>query len=122
MAFTIVHPDPGQIIDVPIQDDETIYVGSIVCSPATPTEGIVPLEAMLGTGNTSFTIPFGVCVGTNSDSPLYNSTYKTEYITDATPHGSTTKFIGVEGPWSKGDKQAMAKVHLIDPTTVIRGP
>lgn len=122
MSFTIVHPDPGQVVDCQIKDDETIYVGSIVSTDATPTEGIVPMPAMAGTGNTGFVIPWGVCVGTNNDTPLYNSSWKTEYITDATPHGSSTNFIGVEGPWAKGDKVAMAKIHLIDATTVIKGP
>jgi hypothetical protein len=121
--FTIVH-NPGPRVWMPLVDSETVYVGSIVSlDNSAPTEGVRPIPVAAGASNTTNKdIPIGVVVGTNNRYPLFNTTYKTEYITDATPHGSTTEFVNVEGPWAKGDRQAMVLVEIIDPSSVIRGP
>lgn len=121
MGFSVVHGSP-QTIWCPIVDSDTIYVGQLV-KFAKGTEGIQPLPDASGAADTTNkNVVLGVCIGTNNKTPQYNSTYKTEYITDATPLSSTTEFVGVEGPWAKGGKVAMAKVAIITPDTVIRGP
>lgn len=126
MGFSIVQGSP-QAIWCPVKDSDTIYEGQLVQFNAADggVEGVEPLGAAAGildtTANTK--IVFGVVIGTNLKTPSYDSTYQQNKITDATPHGSTTEFVGVEGPWSKfADHQAMVKVAIITPETVIRGP
>lgn len=124
MSLQIVHPDPGQIVDCQMKDSATIYVGSLVSiDQSAPTEGIEIMPVAAGASNTTNRdVPLGVVIGTNLATPLYSSTYLTEYITDASPHDTTADLQGVEGPFAKGDKTHMCKVQLIDPTTVLRAP
>lgn len=131
MGFRIVHPDQLQVRDMPIEPAEVIYTGSIVSgsvdAAVTPLEGVCPISAAAGASNTTYKpIPYGICIGNNnvSGNVVSNTTYKTEYITQVAAgsvYGSTTQYQGVEGPWAKGDPQAMAKVALISPETIIRG-
>lgn len=119
MGFKIIHGSQ-QKLWAPIVYGDTIYVGQLVKCQV--DEGVVPLGAASGAADTTGkSVPFGVVVGTNNRTPLFNATYNTQYITDANPHGATTEFIGVEGPWGKGEQRAMVEVELIDPTTIIRG-
>lgn len=129
MGFSIVHGSP-QTVWCPITDSETLYVGQLVkTNEHSPVafkneyEGASPLGAASGKSDTTTKgIPFGIVVGTNNATPVFNSTYNAEYITDATPKASTTRFTGVEGPWTKGGRVAMVEVAVITPSTVIRGP
>lgn len=119
MGFKIIHGSQ-QKIWAPIVYQDTIYVGQLV--KCQTDEGVVPLGAASGAGDTSnLSIPWGVVVGTNNSNPLFNTTYNTQYITDATPLASTTEFIGVEGVWSKGAQEAMVQIELITPETILRG-
>lgn len=126
-GVSIVHGSP-QTIWVPVVSSATLYVGGIVAVPTgTPTEGVNILPDASGVYNeTNCDVPFGVCIGTNRKNPLYSSTYLTEYITcpGATdPHdGASIEYVGVEGPWAKGDPIAMVKVAVINPMTVLRAP
>jgi len=104
-------------------------MGAIVAvDTATPLEGVQPIGAAAGASNTTNKdIPMGVVVGSNATAAnrSFSSTYKAEYITQVaagTPYGSTTSFVGVEGPWNKGDKQYMVEIAEITPETVLRGP
>uniref|UniRef100_A0A6M3KTX0 Uncharacterized protein n=1 Tax=viral metagenome TaxID=1070528 RepID=A0A6M3KTX0_9ZZZZ len=131
MGFTIVHPNQLQVVDMPVLAADIIYTGSIVSdcvtTAATPLEGVSPIGAARGAADTTNkTIPYGVVIGNNnvSGNIQSSSTYKTEYITQVATSGvwgSTTQYEGVEGPWVKGDKQAMVKVALIGPETILRG-
>jgi hypothetical protein len=113
---------------MPIQSSATIYVGGLVAVDVSgPTEGVIMLPDSAGVYNeTNCDVPLGVCIGTNRKNPLYSSTYLTEYITEpgaADPHdGASIEYVGVEGPWAKGDPVAMVKVALINPSTVLRAP
>jgi len=127
MAFSVVHGSP-QTLWCPIEDDVTLYHGQLVQqNMSAPVYGVEPLDVACGVFNeTNYDIPFGVVIGDNQKNPLYNSTYKAGYITapavtDA-HDGSSLDYVGVEGPWSKGDPIPMVKVAVIDPCTVLRGP
>jgi len=120
MGFSVVWGTSVGHVWVPIVDSDTCYVGQIVACQA--NEGVVPIGAASGANDTTGKlVPMGVVIGTNNRRPSYDSTYKTEKITDATPLATTTEFTGVEGPWAKGDRQAMVEVALIDQCTVLKG-
>lgn len=120
MGFKIIHGSQ-QKLWAPIVYQDTIYVGQLVKCQV--DEGVVPLGAASGVADTSGkSVPFGVVVGTNNRNPLFNTTYNTQYITDATPLASTTEFTGVEGPCGKGAQRAMVEIELITPETILRGP
>ena len=124
--ITVVH-GTAQKVWVPVKNSATVYVGSIVAIDRDNyDDGVIVLPLPTGASDTTKKrIPLGVVVGTNNRYPLYSATYKTAYITDAgaaSSQTSTTDFVGVEGPWSKGDKTAMVEVELIDPTTILRAP
>lgn len=119
MGFKIIHGSQ-QKFWAPIVYQDTIYVGQLV--KCQTDEGVVPLGAASGVADTSGKgVPFGVVVGTNNRTPLFNTTYNTQYITDASPLASSTEFVGVEGVWSKGAQRAMVEVELITPETILRG-
>lgn len=127
MTISVVHGSP-QTIWVPVEAAATVYVGGIVAvNSSAPTEGVTMLPDASGAFNiTNTDVPFGVCIGTNRKNPLYNSTYKTEYITApaaADAHdGASIEYTGVEGPWAKGDPVPMVKIAVITPNTVLRAP
>jgi hypothetical protein len=116
-----------QKIWCPIKPGATIYVGSLVClDQSALDEGLIVRPIAAGVSNTTNKDrPFGVCVGTNNKNPVFSNTYKAEYITDPGATGirsNTAEYVGVEGPWGKGDKRAMVEVMLIGPGTVLRAP
>ena len=128
MGFSTVHGSP-QIIWVPVEPGEVMYNGSIVAvNSSALLEGVGPMPAAAGASNTTnLDVPFGVVVGNNNveGNIQFSSTYNTEYITQVaagTPYGSNTEYRGVDGPWKKGDPQAMVKIAVICPQTIIRGP
>ena len=122
----IVQGSP-QSIWVPIKPSATIHVGDLVCIDQSGLdEGVIVRGQADGVADTTNKdVPFGICIGTNRKNPVFSSTYNAEYITDEGVTGlrtSTTEYVGVEGPWGKGDKRAMVKVALITPNTVLRAP
>lgn len=119
MGFRVIQGSP-QIVWAPIKDTDTLYIGQLV--KCAGNEGVEPAGTASGAGDTTGKgYLYGIVVGTNNKTPLFNTTYRSDYITDATPKASTTTFTGVEGPWSKGTKEAMAQIAIITPCTVIRG-
>lgn len=126
MGFTVVHDSPHTIW-CPMTPAITLYVGQLVMvDQSGPQEGVEPLDVAAGVANeTNMDQPFGVVIGTNRKSPLYDTTYLCEYITSpaaADAHdGASIDYVGVEGPWAKGDPIPMVKVAIITPSTVLRG-
>ena len=126
-GMSIVQGSP-QSIWVPVVPATTIYVGGLVCiDTSAPEEGVIMLPDANGVANDSnLDVPLGVCIGTNRKNPLFDSTELTEYITSpaaADAHdGASIEYVGVEGPWAKGDPIPMVKIALIDPTTILRAP
>ena len=120
MGFVIVEGSPRSLW-VPIVDLDTIYVGQIVACQA--NEGIVPIGTASGANDTSqLNVPMGVVIGLNAKNPAYDSTYKAEKITDVSPHDNTVEYVLHGGKHPLGDRAAYAKVALITPNTVLRGP
>lgn len=108
---------------------DTLYEGQIVASAVSSSvpsgEGLVPVAAAAGHSDTTGKmVPFGVVLGGNDANPTYNSTYKGVSIASV---GSQALQVardvrGNEGMWAKGDLQALAKVSVIGPSTVLKGP
>lgn len=122
----VVHGSP-QAVWVPISYGAaatTIFVGGIVAEhmdSATNKDGVIMMEQASGNHNdTIYNVPFGVVIGTNNRKPLFDTTGKTEYITTSSPHGSTNEFVLTGGPYILGGREAMCKVDIIDPVTVLR--
>ena len=117
-----------QSVWVPIKASTTMYVGGLcTVDISAPDEGFEMLPVAAGVANaTNNDVPYGIVIGTNNKTPLYSATHLCEYITapGATDahDGSASTYVGVEGPWAKGDQVAMVEVDLITPMSVIRAP
>ncbi len=128
MAFHIVHPESHQMSWVPILAAQTVYNQSIIAvDSATPLEGVFPIPTAAGANNlTNEDIPAGIVIGFNAtaDNVLHSTAKGLQYMTAPAAGAavtSTTQYRGVEGPWPRSDKMAMAHIHHIDACTVIRG-
>ena len=136
MGFEIVGAsDEIEKVWLPVKNTDTLYVGQIVrCN----NEGAEPLAVASGVGDeanhmvavgsiadgaSANNVPYGIVIGTNLTTPVFDSTYKTQSITYLAPASATyATYMGVEGVWARGDKIAMVEVAIIDSTTRIRGP
>ena len=99
----------------------TLYVGQLISNTvALASSGA---SAFIQASTVEPRLPFGVVVGTNNKEPVFDSTYKCEYITSAVTQATMVarKFAGAEGMYSKGDSAAMVKVAVIGPCTVLKG-
>ncbi len=131
MGFSVIEHEIRQIwapVNF-IDTADTLYEGQLVsCSVAVGQpngEGLMPMNAAAGHSDTTGkAVPFGVVLAGNDASPTYNSTYKGMSITSAGTQVAqlARDFRGVEGMWSKGDPMAFAKVSVIGPSTVLKGP
>lgn len=125
MSFQVSQGSP-MAIWVPIFYGNTIYTGRHVAldeNDADGHDGVMILPVAAGAFNvTNYDIPLGISIGTNNRKPLFNSTAKAEYITSATPFGSTSEFVLTGGPYISGGREPMVKIDVIDPLTVIKGP
>ena len=117
-----------QTVWVPIKTGAKIYVGGLVGWDINSTsEGVEMLPVAAGVANkTNNDVPLGIVIGTNRKNPLYDSTELCEYITDpgyADAHdGGSIEYVGVEGPWAKGDPIAMVEVDLLCTSSIVRAP
>jgi hypothetical protein len=117
----VVHGSP-QTVWAQIVDSDTVYVGSIVTAS---DEGVKPLAAASGSADcTNRQVVYGVCIGTNNRPDVYDTTYMTQKIVDATPAADDTDFMPLgDGPhptFPKGVR--MAKVAIVTPSTVLKMP
>lgn len=130
MGFQVIEHEIRNI-QVPVNfanTSDTLYEGQIVgkslSSNLPAGEGFVPIGAASGASDTSSKkVPFGIVLGGNDAAPTYNSTYKGVSIASV---GSQANQLardvrGNEGMYAKGDPQALAKVAVIGPNTVIKG-
>jgi hypothetical protein len=120
-GFSVVQGSPHTIWCQIVTGDQ-LYVGQLVYNDT--NEGVAPLGLAAGAGNTTNKrVPFGVVIGTNNASPVYDSTYKVETITDVAPTSNDREHhIPNQEPHGMFGRVDMVKVALIDPTTVLRGP
>jgi hypothetical protein len=124
-GFTVVEA-PMRTIWVPVgyvttATPKTLYVGQLVTNTiATTSNGVMPF-VQSGTPDTR--VPFGVVIGTNNKEPVYDATYKAEYITSVNTQATllARKWALAEGMWAKGDSQAMVQIAVIGPSTVLKG-
>jgi hypothetical protein len=113
---------------VPVKPTASVYVGSIVCTDLNALdEGVVVMEQADGASNTTNKdVPFGVVVGHNLKTPVFDTTYKADKITApaaGASHGSTTEYVGHgSSPYGFGDRIPMVEVALITPSTILRAP
>lgn len=113
---------------VPLKPSATVYVGSIVSVDLSALdEGVAIMEQADGVSNTTNKdVPFGVVVGHNLKTPVFDTTYKADKITDGgptAPHGSTTEYVGTgASPYGFADRLPMVEIALIFPNTLLRAP
>jgi len=103
---------------------QTCYIGQIVVlGPTGSTNGVKPWVIAGVADTTADWIPFGVVIGTNNRTPLYNATYGAEYITSVRTQAAQVArdWTGQEGMFSKGDPQALVQVAVLGPHTVLKG-
>jgi len=134
MGFTVSRGAPITVW-VPVINTDTLYVGQLVrCN----NEGVEPVAqasgaasqahkvaavGLISDGASANNMMYGVVVGTNKRTPTFSSSYSAEYITYVAPSSATSgDYFGVEGPWAKGDLQAMVEVAIITSETVLKAP
>jgi hypothetical protein len=135
MAFTVLNDAP-KMVWMPVASGTTLYVGQLVksvnggASQLVAATGIEDDGKKLLTEGMDFSTTalnnslFGVVVGTNNKTPVFDTTYNTERIAYSIPYAATVgneTYAGSEGPWARGDNIAMVKVAILTPNTVLRG-
>lgn len=102
----------------------TLYVGQLISNTiATASSGAT---AFVQAGTEDSQKPFGVVVGTNNKAPVFDSTYKCEYITSAVTQATMlarkSALLGDGGGMHyPSDSAAFVKVAVIGPCTVLKG-
>jgi hypothetical protein len=121
MQITVVHANCDQGLWSPVINTDTLYNGQLV---VVGNEGLAPLAAATGAGDTTGKqVPFGVVIGNNLKTPNFDATYNRDAVTYSSPATAGSEdYVGVEGPWAKGDKQAMVKFLPITAQTVLKAP
>jgi hypothetical protein len=112
-----------QDVWVPCDGTSTYYVGQLVSFDPANTGGVVSPGAASGVADTSTkSLLYGVIIGTNNRTPVYSSTSNSDSIVAGNTAASqlARDWFGVEGPWGKGDGQAMVKVARINANTRIK--
>ena len=99
---------------------QTVYVGQLV--KLVDGDGVAPLPN--AAAGPAVIYPFGIITALNKRTPTYDSTYKTNYgISVASQADELARdYFGAEGMTGKGEPALMAKVALIEATSVIEGP
>lgn len=101
----------------------TVYEGQLVVAGAVATcQGVKGWTPAGNADTTADQVPFGVVLGLNNKTPLYNSTYGaygTSVGTQATLLARDWRLA--EGMWAKGDPALMALVAPITPATILKG-
>ena len=105
---------------------QTVYVGQIVCCGKRATaasNGVFPWIPAGVSDSTAAQVPFGVVIGTNNRTPLWSTTYNTEYITAVQSQAAQVArdWVGQEGMFSKADPQPLVQVALLSAETVLEG-
>jgi hypothetical protein len=124
MSFWVRMGSPMNLwIDVDATD--VIRTGSLVCYDGHITAGAFPMGIATGTcDSTDKEVPFGVVIGSNDRTPVYDATsYLCNYTTGVTSIANIAArdWIGAEGQHQKGDGAAKVEVAVIAPGTVITG-
>lgn len=99
-----------------------LYVGQLVKNDSVSLNGMAPLAAASGsTDKTQLQAIYGVVVGDNNNTAKNTATYGQYQTGQATVADQVaTKKLGNSGMYSAGDTQALVKVAVINPNTVLR--
>jgi hypothetical protein len=99
----------------------TVYVGGLVNWYLKASDGVIP---PIAANAAPMARPFGVVIGTNNLTPLYDTTYLTEYQIGAATHAVQVArdWRMQEGMWIKSDPTPLVQVALIDASSVLRIP
>ena len=102
----------------PVEYNETCYVGQLV---KYTTSGVSPLNVSTSTPDAEY--PFGVIVGFNNQTQLYDATYKNTYASAVAAQADQLlrKSAGSEGMFAKKDPALMAQVAVIGADTIVQG-
>jgi hypothetical protein len=122
MGFEVVHGDTSnQTLWAPVINTDTLYHGQLLISA---NEGVSPLVAATGAGDTTGKqVPWGVVIGNNNKTPVFDATYNADSIVyKAASSAGSEDYVGVEGPWKKNDREAMVEYLPLTATTVLRAP
>ena len=112
----------------PVDQTDVVRVGMLV---SVGLGGIKPFGTAAGkadltsvTLGAASTVPTGIVVGLNNRNPVNDATYRTQYGTGVTAQADllAREWVGAEGVYLKGDPHLYALVHMITPSTVIKGP
>jgi len=108
----------------------TLYVGQLVVAGGVTSAMCGAVKAWTPAGvydTTADQMPWGVVVGTNNKEPVFDSTYKAEYITSVQSQANLLArkwayaSTGTGTMFGPHDPQAMVKVAVIGPQTVLKG-
>ncbi len=125
MAGFSVVSEPVQTGWYPVYyNAETLYVGQIVTLDiAGPDYGLKAWNVAGAADTTANQIPFGVVIGFNNRTPVFDTTYKAEKGVSVLTQANmlARDWVGAEGMWSKGEPALMAQVAILDPTTILKG-
>lgn len=129
MAGFSIAEGTARTLWIPVDYNGTVlYVGQLVVAGGVLSAlcGAAKAWACAGVGDiTTDHLIMGVVVGTNNKEPVFNSTYKAEYITGVQSQANLvarkSAYVGGAGMYGPSDPQAMVKVALIDNTTVLKG-
>ena len=101
----------------------SLYVGQLVKNDSVSLNGMAPLAAAQSTTDkTGLQSIFGVVIGDNNYTKLYLATYGQYQTGQATVAAQTARVkLGNSGMYSAGDSQALVRVAVINPNTVLRG-
>lgn len=130
MGFSVVQHSVEQSVLqwCPVDQTDVVRVGMLVTSGA---GGIKPFGTAVGFADlTSVTlaaassVPFGVVVGINNRNPVHDATYNATFGTGVTTQAAqlAREWVGAYGPIQIGDPHLYALVHVITPSSVLRGP
>jgi len=125
-GFEVVY-SPHKPLWVPVDTTAgatTVYNGQLVVAGAIASCSGVKAWNPAGAGDTTVDqVPFGVVVGTDAMTPVFNSTYKAESITSVVTQSTqaSRSYVSHEGMWSKGDPAAMVQVAVLSPEVVLKG-
>lgn len=112
----------------PVNNNDTVREGMIVEmgeNAANAGDGVISIGAAAGDADTTGkAVPYGIIIGTNNLTKVYNATDGGEEITGVVTQATQVarRWFGQEGMWSKGDPQALVQLALIDATTRIKIP
>jgi len=101
----------------------SLYVGQLVKNDSVSLNGMAPMAAATSTTDKSgLQAIYGVVVGDNNFTSKYLATYGQYQINQNTVAlQAADKKLGNSGMYSIGDPQALVKVAVINPNTVLRG-